>query len=55
VGDHQGHRVSDQRLTGKNEPKIDPVLKKKNILAKKIEASLNETEMFEDHILEIED
>jgi len=35
--------------------KIDPLLKKKNILVKKIEASLKETGMFEDHIEEIEE
>jgi len=53
VGDHKGHRVSDQTSDG--QVKVDPLLKKKNILQKKIEASLNETEMFEEHVLEIEE
>lgn len=53
VGEHKGHRVSD-KLT-ESTFKIDPMIKKKNILSKKIEASLRESEMFEEHILEIEE
>ena len=53
VGDHKGHRVSDNLK--ESGIKIDPLQKKKNILVKKIEASLKETEMFEDHIEEIEE
>ena len=34
---------------------MDPIQKKKNMLSKKIEASLNETDMFEDYVQEIED
>ena len=53
VNEHKGHMVSDK--TTDNFYKIDPLVKKKNILSKKIEASLNESEMFEEHILEIEE
>ena len=53
VGDHKGHRISDHVL--EPQVKVDPVNKKKNILAKKIEASLAETEMFEDDIIDIEE
>ena len=35
--------------------KVDPIVKKKNIITKKIEASLAETEMFEEDVAEIED
>lgn len=35
--------------------KMDPTVKKKNTLNKKIEASLQETEIFEDDIIEIEE
>ena len=51
VGEHQGHRVSDQPQ--ERHQKIDPVIKKKNILANKIEASIAETEIFEDDVVEI--
>jgi len=53
VGEHKGHRVTDKQSEGSN--KIEPQVKKKNILQKKIEASLVETEMFEEHVLEIEE
>lgn len=53
VGDHKGHRVTDSLKDGGI--KVDPLVKKKNILTKKIEASLNETEMFEEHVCEIEE
>ena len=53
VGDHKGHHISDQ--TVENLQKIDPFVKKKNTLMKKIDASVNETEMFEEHVLEIEE
>jgi len=53
VGDHKGHRISDNLK--ESVVKIDPLIKKKNILVKKIESSLNEAEMFEEHVLEIEE
>jgi len=34
---------------------MDPVMKKKQILVKKVEASLEETEIFEDDVIEIEE
>jgi hypothetical protein len=34
---------------------MDPWMKKKNILKKKIEASIAETEIFEDDVVEIEE
>ena len=53
VGDHKGHRISDHLL----EPhqKIDPMMKKKNTISKKIEASIAETEIFEEDVIEIEE
>lgn len=53
VNEHKGHRVSDKTVD--TQFKIDPLVRKKNILQKKIDASLKETEMFEEHILEIEE
>lgn len=53
VGDHKGHRISDHLLEPQN--KIDPTVKKKLTLNKKIEASLQESEIFEDDIIEIEE
>lgn len=53
VGDHKGHQISDQIV--ENQHKVDPMIKKKNILQKKIEASITETEIFEEDILEIEE
>jgi len=38
VGDHKGHRISDQQAEQKN--KMDPIMKKKTVLIKKVEASL---------------
>lgn len=34
---------------------MDPIMKKKQVLTKKVEASLAETEIFEDDVLEIEE
>lgn len=34
---------------------MDPVMKKKQILVKKVAASLEETEIFEDDVIEIEE
>jgi len=34
---------------------MDPLTKKRTILNKKIDASIQESEMFEEHILEIEE
>ena len=48
VGDHKGHQISDQ--IADNTQKIDPYIKKRNILQKKIEASITETEIFEEDI-----
>ena len=53
VGDHKGHRISDQVADTQN--KMDPVMKKKQILVKKVAASLEETEIFEDDVIEIEE
>ena len=53
VSEHKGHRISDQ-LT-ESHMKIDTHTKKRNALEKKIEASLAETEMFEEDIQEIEE
>ena len=53
VGEHKGHKISDK--THENQFKIDPLIKKKNILQKKIEASIRETKMFCEHITEIEE
>ena len=53
VGEHKGHRISDHVAEPQN--KMDPVTKKKNILVKKVEASLAETEIFEDDVIEIEE
>jgi len=54
VGDHKGHHISDHLL----EPpvvKIDPLVKKKNVIQKKLEASIAESEIFEDDVIEIEE
>ena len=51
VGEHKGHRVSDQEQ--EQHQKIDPVVKKRSILGKKIETSIAETEIFEDDVMEI--
>lgn len=53
VSDHKGHRITDQLAEAQN--KVDPFVKKKNTLEKKIEASIGETEIFEEDILEIEE
>ena len=53
VGEHKGHNISDHMLEPQN--KIDPTTKKKITLNKKIEASLQESEIFEDDIIEIEE
>lgn len=53
VGEHKGHRISDHVIEPQN--KMDPILKKKQVLIKKVEASLAETEIFEDDVHEIED
>jgi Fe-S-cluster formation regulator IscX/YfhJ len=53
VGEHKGHRISDHLLEPQN--KIDPTVKKKLTLNKKIEASIQESEIFEDDIIEIEE
>ena len=53
VGEHKGHRISDHVAETQN--KMDPVMKKKQVLVKKVEASLAETEIFEDDVIEIED
>ena len=54
VGDHKGHPITD-KISNESNKLVDPTVKKKNILNKKIEASINETSMFEEHILEIEE
>lgn len=54
VSEHKGHQISDQ-LQMEQHNKIDPLVKKKNTLQKKIEVSLQETEIFEDDVREIEE
>ena len=49
VGEHKGHQISDHTLE-KNVNKVDPMVKKKKTLQKKIEVSLQETEIFEDDV-----
>jgi len=53
VGEHKGHQISDNQI----EPhmKVDPIAKKKSTLQNKIEASIGETEMFEEDVQEIEE
>ena len=53
MGEHKGHQISDNQI----EPhmKIDPIAKKKSTLQNKIEASIGETEMFEEDVQEIEE
>ena len=53
VSEHKGHRISDQ--LAESHFKIDPLTRKRNALEKKIEASIAETEMFEEDIQEIEE
>ena len=48
VGEHKGHQISDHQEEVHH--KVDPLVKKKNTLTNKIEASIAETAMFEDDV-----
>ena len=54
VGGHKGHNISNNALNSK-QPVVDQLQRKKNILLKKLTASVTETEIFQEDILEIEE
>jgi len=54
VGDHKGHQISDS-IVEQQQPKCTAMVKKKTILMKKVEASICETEIFEEDVQEIEE